>query len=135
MLLMTGGWALFQSAEPPPQTAAAPAAPAGGSIQGIVKSGNMPIPGAAITAANTLTGQKVVTWTDVNGQYALQVPADGRYVVKAQMSAFAPATGEVLIDATNRSAKVDLEIVLLSRAQQVAQEQQKQASAGGNRGL
>ena len=137
MLLMTGAWALAQTAEQPaaPQTTASPPATAGGSIQGMVKSGNMPIPGAAITAANTLTGQKVVTWTDVNGQYALQVPADGRYVVKAQMAAFAPATGEVLINATNRSAKVDLEIVLLSRAQQAAQEQQRQASAGGNRGF
>src|SRR5262249_39838682 len=108
----------------------------GGTISGQVKSGNMPTPGATITAANTLTGQKAVTWADVNGRYSLQVPADGRYVVKAQMSAFATATAEVLIKGDTRNASADLEMVLQSRAQQNVQEQRQQiAAAIANRGF
>ena len=81
----------------------------------------MPLPGVTVTAMNTLTGQKATAWTDVDGTYSLQVPADGRYVVRAQMAAFAPLTHEAVINSTaGRDARVDLEMVLLSRAQQAA---------------
>jgi len=108
------------------------AAPAvGGDIRGVVKSGNMALPGVTVGAANTLTGQKVVTWTDVNGGYALHVAADGRYVVRTQMAAFATGTGEVLINAANRSPRMDLELVLLSRAQEASQTEPGQAAGNG----
>jgi hypothetical protein len=87
----------------------------GGIIHGIVKSGNMPVPGATVTAANTLTGQKVTTSTDVDGSYSVQVPSDGRYVVRAQMSAFAPMTQEVRVNDANRNLEANLELILLSR--------------------
>src|SRR5579863_10139947 len=77
-------WASFAHAQSQP----APAAQ-GGTVHGLVKSGNMPIPGATVTAVNTLTGQKAVGWTDVQGTYVLQVPANGRYVLRTQMPAFA----------------------------------------------
>ena len=48
-------------------------------IHGTVKSGNMPIPGAGVSAANTDTKEQVNTSTDVDGSYRLPVPADGRY--------------------------------------------------------
>ena len=89
-------------------------APAG-SIHGLVRSGNMPLPGVTVTAANTLTGQKVITWTDVDGNYSLQVPANGRYVVRTQMAAFAPSTQEALINANNHDQTVNLDLVLISR--------------------
>ena len=104
----------------------AQASPAGGLIQGVVKSGNTPIPGATVTASNTLTGKKVTAWTNVAGQYSLQVPTNGRYVVKAQMPAFANVTGETVINAATPTQRVDLEIVLLSRVQTPAD-----AGAGG----
>src|ERR1700690_3526642 len=87
-LLGAPAWVRAQSSAPP----ASAAAVSGGSIHGLVKSGNMPIPGATITAMNTLTGQKAVSWTGVDGTYAVQVPANGRYVVRTQMAAFAPLT-------------------------------------------
>jgi hypothetical protein len=87
----------------------------GGTIHGVVKSGNMPLPGTTVTAANTLTGQKVTTSTDVDGSYTLQVASDGRYVVRAQMAAFAAVTQEVRVNATNRNAEANLELILLSR--------------------
>src|ERR1700678_3236156 len=87
----------------------------GGIIRGVVKSGNMPLPGATVTAANTLTGQKVTTSTDVDGTYSLQVPSDGRYVVRAQMAAFAPVTQEVRVNPADRNFEANLELILLSR--------------------
>ena len=95
----------------------------------------MPLPGVAISAANTLTGQKAVTSTDLDGSYALHVPADGRYVVRAQLAAFAPVTKEVLINSANRSARVDLELILLSRAQAAAKQQQAQAAQQATSGF
>jgi hypothetical protein len=135
---------------PPPPAAQIPAAQSdstisqGGLIHGLVKSGNMPLPGVTVSAVNTLTGQKGSAWTDVDGTYSMQVPSNGRYVVRAQMAAFAPLTHEVLINATNRNAAIDLEMVLLSRAQQAQpSDTQKQLAAlgamaaaiGGGRGF
>ncbi|MGB6676787.1 MAG: TonB-dependent receptor [Terriglobales bacterium] len=80
-----------------------------------MKSGHMPLPGATVTAANTLTGQKVTTSTDVDGSYSVQVPSDGRYVVRAQMAAFAPVTQEVRVNDANRNLDANLELILLSR--------------------
>jgi trimeric autotransporter adhesin len=109
---------------------------AGGDLSGVVKSGGMPLPGVTVSAANTLTGQKAVTSTGDDGSYALHLTANGRYVVRAELAAFAAATHEVVINAENRSARVDLELVLLSRAQQAAEkQQQRQATAAPNRGF
>ena len=126
-------------AQSPSQPTSAPTQ--GGIIHGLVKSGNMPLPGVTVTAVNTLTGQKAVAWTDVDGTYTLQVPADGRYVIRTQLAAFAPLTHEVVINAANRDAKVDLEMVLLSRAQQASPGALQQeiagamAAAAGGRGF
>jgi hypothetical protein len=125
-LLAAGGLAVAQT---PPA--------AGGDISGVVKSGNMPLPGVTVSAANTLTGQKAVTSTAEDGSYALHLAANGRYVVRAEMAAFAAATHEVVINAQNRSARVDLDLVLLSRAQQqprVEEEQQQRQAAGAATG-
>ena len=109
---------------------------AGGDITGVIKSGNMPLPGVTVSAANTLTGQKAVTSTGDDGSYALHLTANGRYLVRAEMAAFAVATHEVVINAEHHSARVDLELVLLSRAQQAAeQQQQRQATTAPNRGF
>ncbi len=139
VLLLTQVPLLAQSPQP---SQAATAPEQGGIIRGLVKSGNMPLPGVTVTAVNTLTGQKAVAWTDVDGTYTLQVPADGRYVVRTQLAAFAPLTHEVVINAANRDAKADLEMVLLSRAQQAAPGTLQQeiagamaAAAGGGRGF
>jgi trimeric autotransporter adhesin len=94
----------------------------GGSIHGIVKSGNMPVPGVTVTAANTLTGQKVTTSTDVDGSYLLQPPSNGRYVVRALMAAFAPVTKEVVLNTASNSVEANLELVLLSRVPKTATE-------------
>jgi trimeric autotransporter adhesin len=109
-----------------------------GSIHGLVKSGNMPLPGATITATNNATSRKVVTWSDVDGNFILQTPEDGTYSVRAQMAAFAVATQDVAIGAGNRDIEVNLELILLSRQPNVSPEGPKQTPptrAAGNRGF
>jgi len=99
---------------------ATPAPPAGGTIHGSVKAGTTPLPGVAVTATNTLTGKKFATTTDVNGNYAMTIPRTGRYVVKAELAAFATATNEVRItaEAADQTAAFTLELASRAAAQQ-----------------
>ena len=137
-----------QSSTPAPTPAAASPVPAKsasyGEISGVAKSGTTPLPGVSITAANTLTGKKYVTSTDVDGSFKIEVSGNGRYVVKAEFSAFAPVTQEVLINDENRQGKADLTMVLLSRVQpdlqpdgqpDLQQRAQALAAAGGRPGM
>ena len=110
-------------AQAPAQTTAAPAVAAGGTIRGTVKSGTVPLPGVGVTATNTLTGKKYATTTDVTGAFAMAIPSNGRYVVKAELAAFASVTQEVLINAQGQNGgkaeqTVDLGMQLASRVEQ-----------------
>lgn len=137
-IALAHGAAWSQSAQAPP--AAEQSQQRGGEISGSVKAGNTPLPGVSITATNTLTGQKAITSTDITGAFTLTVPANGRYVVRAELAAFAAATQEAVINATSRSAKLTLEMQLRSRVEAAQQQQQAQmqavaqAMAGGGKG-
>ncbi len=72
-------------------------ASAGGLVHGTVKAGNVPLPGVSVVATNTLTGQRYATITDINGNYSMTIPANGRYVLKTELAAFAPETKVALI--------------------------------------
>jgi len=50
------------------------------------------------TATTTLTGKKFATTTDVDGIYEMEVPRNGRYVIKAELTGFAAVTQEVMIN-------------------------------------
>ncbi|HKD66691.1 MAG TPA: carboxypeptidase-like regulatory domain-containing protein, partial [Candidatus Binataceae bacterium] len=122
---LSATWVLGQDPQSPTQPAALEqTSVAGGEISGAVRAGNTPLPGVSISATNTLTGQKVLTSTDLDGSFKLTVPANGRYVVRAELAAFAPATKEVLINAANRSATVPIDMQLRSRAEAAAAAQQ-----------
>ena len=117
--------------------ATAPAATttaAGRAIHGIVKSGNMPIPGAGVSAVNAETKEQVSTSTDVDGSYWMRIPADGHYTMRVQMAAFATGTQEVVLDAAHQDVQANFELILLSRARE-ARNEQRQANAGGGRGF
>jgi len=140
--------ALAQSPAPPPDRPAAPdsapGAPAsqtpavtGGRLHGVVKSGNIPLPGVTITAQNTLTGKRYQTTTDITGAWQMNLPQNGRYVVKTQFAAFAPGAEEALLNAANSGSlghdqTVNFELLLASRAAQQAlrDDQGAQASLG-----
>jgi trimeric autotransporter adhesin len=91
------------------------AAPVRFEITGTVKSGATPLPGVTVVAAHSLTGKKVTTSTDVDGSFQLVVPNKGKWVVRAEMSAFAVQTAEVRLDPTAPTQKIDLTMTLLSR--------------------
>ena len=110
------------------QPAPAAVVPVVRSIHGIVKSGSSRLPGVTISAANTLTGKKAITSTDVDGSFSLTLLSNGRYVVRAEFTAFAPATKEIVINAANPVGQVDLEMILLSR---VPKEQAQPNAAAG----
>ncbi len=124
-----GTLARAQAPTDAPAAAPAVAAPApeaqtvtGGRLHGVVKSGNIPLPGVTVTAQNTLTGKKYSTTTDITGTWVLKLPQNGRYVIRTQFAAFAPATSETLLNATNREQTVDFQLMLASR---VAQQEQQ----------
>src|SRR4051794_14433819 len=142
------GWS--QPAPPPPQQLPGATAPlsitqplpapsasptggaAGGSIQGVIKSGQTPLPGVSVTAKNTLTGKQYVTATDSRGAFVLHVDADGRYVVRADFAAFAGATKEVLLHDGARTPEADFSLILASRQQQMDQAEARHAAGQGS---
>jgi len=120
----------------------APSAAAGGTIRGTVKSGPIPLPGVGVTATNTLTGKKYATTTDVNGSFAMSVPGNGRYVVRAELAAFAAATKEVLINADGANggkpeqvAEFGMQLASRVEQQEVRQTPTRTVARGDGRGV
>jgi hypothetical protein len=75
------------------------------ATQGVAnKGGGVPLPGVAITAMNSLTGKKYATTTDIDGKYAMAIPRNGRYVVRAELTGFAVVTEEVVLNGVQAEA-------------------------------
>jgi hypothetical protein len=124
------------AAQNPSPTPAKPAAAAPAStLEGKVKSGTTPVPGATVGATNPATGQKVVGWTQTDGSYTLALPTGGEYVVQVQMTGFAVATQHVTVSAANPHPRLDLQITLLSRAQGATAGAYARGNGAGNRGF
>jgi hypothetical protein len=123
--------------------AAAPAEVQGGTVTGTVlaattadasgkKPAGSPLPGVTVTATNTLTGKKYTTATDITGSFRMTIPKNGRYVLRAEFAAFAPATAEVVLNATQHEGKAEFAMELASRvAARTAQTTGVAAVAGG----
>ena len=145
--------ATTQPSPPPPgvaapqasslQASAPPAAPQpqGGTIRGTIiagtigKAGGVPLPGVAVTATNTLTGKKYASATGIDGAYAMTIPRNGRYVVRAELAGFAPVTQEVVLNASDATAGAalvktsDFGMQLASRVAAAEARQEAAASA------
>ena len=108
----------------------------GGRLHGVVKSGNVPLPGVTVTAQNTLTGKRYTTVTDITGAWSMTIPQNGRYVIRTQFAGFAQGAGEALLNAQNHDQAVNLDLLLASRAaaQEAAEGQATRdvARMGGN---
>jgi hypothetical protein len=127
--------AVSQPSQLPAAPTATPSAAAGGTITGVIKSGQTPLPGVSVTAKNTLTGKQYVTATDSHGAFTLHVDEDGRYVVRTDFAAFAGATKEVLLHGGAVAPQTDFSLILASRQQQIEQaEARRQAGPGGGQG-
>ncbi len=113
-----------QPPAPPPATPSVPdSTVVGGKLHGLVKSGNIPLPGVAVTAQNTLTGKRFTTTTDITGAWSMVIPQNGRYVIRTQFAAFAPGSQEALLNAGNRDQTINFDLLLASRAAQQEQQQ------------
>jgi hypothetical protein len=113
---------------PPPQSAPAPVT---FEITGSAHSGRTPLPGVAVTAANTLTGKKYVAATNSEGKFSLSGLARGRYVVRIEFMGFATFTQEVVLNPENPAAKVDAEMLLASRQQEQSNNAMAALAAAG----
>ncbi len=124
-LLAGAAWAQPPAPAPsaaPPSSAAATSSvaasnpPAAGfSIHGVIRSGSTKLPGVTVVAAHSLTGRKVITSTDVDGSFRLDLPSKGRWVLRAEFSAFAVQTAEIMLTPAQPDTTHDFELVLLSR--------------------
>ena len=92
-------------------------------VAGKITSGSVPLPGVNISAANSLTGKKVTTTSEIDGSYSLALPANGRYVVRAELAGFAPGTAELVINASNCHPRTDVALTLASRIQAASEAQ------------
>jgi len=120
-LVLTLDHARSQTEPIQPQTSQA----AGGTIHGFVKSGNMPIPGAAVSISVASSSETISTWTDVDGRYSAKVPSYSSYTVRVQMVAFANSTQQVVIDASHQDVQADFELTLLSRTREAASQSRR----------
>ena len=109
--------------------------PKGGIIHGIVTSGNMPIPGAAVSITVSSSSERISAWTDVDGSYSASVPSFGSYTVAVQMVAFANSDRQVVIDASHQNAVANFTLTLLSRTQQATHEARRAAGPTAGRGF
>ena len=88
-------------------------------IQGIVRSGSTPLPGASVDATNSDKPEQVTTATDLNGRYSLRLPGPGTYRVTVEMTAFATADLQVVV-ADGSAVQADFDLILRSRSQTAA---------------
>lgn len=105
----------------------------GGKIHGVVKSGNSPIPGAAVSVSLGSSDNKISTWTDIDGSYSAAVAAYGPYTVQVQMFGFANKTQQVVVDASNPNPPANFELTLLSRTRETPSQPLRPSGAGGAR--
>jgi hypothetical protein len=132
-ILVSGGaaWARGQAASAGAATPRTESV-AGGRLHGVIRSGKIPLPGVTVTAQNTLTGKRYSTVTDVRGAWSMTIPLDGRYVIRTEFAAFAPASEVALLNGTGRDRAVDMELILASRAAQQEQQQARADAAAGD---
>jgi hypothetical protein len=109
LLLAACAWSTAQNA-PKPFT---------GEIFGVVRSGNMAVPGATVSATDSDSGTRVVTTSNPDGSYVLAVPL-GDYSVETEMTAFATASREVVITNSLLRIRADFDLMLQSRVSQRA---------------
>ena len=117
--------------QPAPQSSPAKPIPAIFQISGTVRSGKTPLPGAAVSATNTLTGKKFIAATAGDGTFFLAGLPRGRYVVRLEFMGFAGFTQEVVLNPENPAGKVDAELLLASRQQEQTDKANTAISAMG----
>ncbi len=85
------------------------------TLTGIVTAGPARLPGVAVTVTSPDAGDRsLTTSTGVDGAYRVALPGPGRYLVKAELAAFATVTRDVTVDSACQG-RMDLAMTLASR--------------------
>jgi hypothetical protein len=100
----------------PEHAQSTPSQPSPCVVSGVVQSGALPIPGAAIVALTPDGQEGSSSSTDQNGIYTLRLPSPGTYTIRAVLAAFASVTRETTLTEADCSARLDFTLVLASRA-------------------
>ena len=103
-------------------------------MHGAVKSGAIPLPGVTVTAQNTLTGKRYSTTTDIHGSWSMNIPQNGRYVIRTQFAAFAQGAQEAVLNAASHDQMVNFELILASRQAELDRQQGLQSGLQGGEG-
>jgi len=119
------------TAAPQPQTETQNTPPSSYEITGTARSGKTPLPGATVTASNTLTGKKYSAVTDAEGKFTFSGIVRGRYVLRIEFMGFSLFTQEVVLNPTNPKGKIDAELILASREQEQANRSNSTSLAAG----
>jgi hypothetical protein len=90
------------------------------AISGLVQAGTVPLPGAAIVALGADGAEISSTSSEQNGSYVLRLSGPGTYRIRATLAAFAPASREATLAAGDCTSRLDLTLVLASRAAAVS---------------
>jgi hypothetical protein len=101
-------------AQPPQQPPAQAGANAPCSVAGMVAAGQARLPGVIVSVTPAAGGAVLTTSTGLDGRYHLTIPGPGRYVVKAELAAFAAVTKEASAEAPCQ-ARLDIVMTLASR--------------------
>jgi hypothetical protein len=101
-------------AQPPPQPSAQAGAGAPCSVAGMVAAGQARLPGVIVSVTPDGGGQALTTSTGLDGRYHVTIPGPGRFVVKAELAAFATVTKEVAVESPCQ-ARLDIVMTLASR--------------------
>jgi hypothetical protein len=100
-------------------------------ITGTARSGKTSLPGATVTASNTLTGKKYSAVTDAEGKFIFSGIVRGRYVLRIEFMGFSLFTQEIVLNPANPSGKIDAELVLASREQEQSNRSNNAGVAAG----
>ena len=100
------------------------------TLRGVVRSGATPLPGVTVTLVDAVSKKRMVTTTNLAGEWQLEPSAAGSYIVWAQFAGFAPGHAQVELSESVRTLTVPLSLQLISRAQ--AEERQRTGNGNGN---
>ncbi len=104
---------------------------AAADYRGTVKSGNLPIPGASVTASGE--GHKAGAVTDESGQYALEGLAPGHWVVEVEIFGFEKQRRELNVGEAGAVLDFDLKLAKPPAAPRVEPARAANGAAGFQR--
>src|SRR5262245_3243278 len=84
------------------------------AIQGFVRSKQVPIPGAVVTAVDAAGSKTTTAITEVNGQYILKLAGTGTYHITVEMTPFTSASADIEIADASTPTRKDFDLTLLS---------------------